>query len=54
MLLKRCSLVGRRKQVGKDTADMMGFGIGEDMMVGEGGGHFIPLPQRPQRECLAG
>ena len=41
MLLKRCSLVGRRKQVGKDTADTMGLGTGEDMMVGEGGWSFL-------------
>ena len=34
MLLKRCLLVGRRKQVGKDTADTMGLGTGENMMVG--------------------
>ena len=34
MLLKRCSLVGRRKQVGKDTANTMGLGTEEDMMVG--------------------
>ena len=33
MLLKRCSLVGRRKQVGKNTADTIGLGTGENMMV---------------------
>ena len=41
MLLKRRSLVGRRKQVGKDTANMMGLGTGEDMMVGEGRWSFL-------------
>lgn len=54
MLLKRCLLVGRRKYVGKDTADMVGFGIKEDMIVREGSGHFILLPQWLQQECLAG
>ena len=33
--------MGRRKQVGKDTADIMGLGTGEDMMVGEGGLSFL-------------
>ena len=40
MLLKRCSLVGRRKQVGKDTANTMGLGTEEDMMV-EGWWSFL-------------
>ena len=41
MLLKKHSLVGRRKQVGKDMADTMGLGTGEDIMVGEGGLSFL-------------
>ena len=52
MLLKRSSLVGRRK-----TADTMGLGAGGNMMVPGRGGTvviFSSLPQRPQRECLAG
>ena len=56
MLLKRHLLVGRRKQVGKDMADTMGLGTGEDMMVGGGGGRviFSSHPQQPQQEYLTG
>ena len=46
--------MGRREQVGKDTADMMGLGTGEDMMVGGVVVIFSSHPQWPQRECLAG
>ena len=49
MLPKRRSLVGRRKQVGKDTADTMGLGTGEDMMVGERGGGSFLAPIRSGR-----
>ena len=43
MLLKRCSLVGRRKQVGKDTANTMGLGTEEDMMVEEWWSFLAPI-----------
>ena len=43
MLIKRHLLVGRRKQVGKDMADTMGLGTGEDMMVGGGGSFLAPI-----------
>ena len=49
MLLKRCLLVGRRKQVGKDMADTMGLGTGEDMMVGGGGGGSFLAPIHSSR-----
>ena len=54
MLLKRRSLVGRRKQVGKDTADIMGLGTGEDMMVGEWWSFLAPIRSGHSESALLG
>lgn len=54
MLLKRCSLVGRRKQVGKDMADTMGLGTGEDMMVGGWWSFLAPICSSCSESALLG
>ena len=46
--------MGRRKQVGKDTADIMGLGTGEDMMVGEGWSFLAPIRSGHSESALLG
>ena len=54
MLLKRCLLVGRRKQVVKDMANMMGLGTGEDMMVGGWWSFLAPICSSCSESALLG